>query len=156
MRSSLVTALLLLSGCAATGSSSSVVVSPKEHGKPAPWTEPEQRAAYAERALRRTPEASFHLLRIGAEFPGRQHANSDLVLVVVSGRIDLTLADHTLALKPGAVVEVPRGSSYAARNRAPEASTVYIVHTPAHDPGDVIVAGKAPAETAWKWNLWQQ
>jgi mannose-6-phosphate isomerase-like protein (cupin superfamily) len=133
-----------------------MVVSPADAEAPADWTEDELRAEVVMRNLRRTPEASFHLLRVRTALRPRKHEQSDLVLLVVAGKVELELGDRMLPGAPGDVIEVPRGTPYGATNRGDKPGVLYLIFTPALDPNDVKNVTTPSAETAWKWNLWAQ
>jgi mannose-6-phosphate isomerase-like protein (cupin superfamily) len=149
--------LCALSACvSAPTRAPGMVVSPADPSSQASWSEEEQRAEVAMRNLRRTPEASFHLLRLRGELRPRKHEQSDLVLLVVAGKLELELGDRMLPAAPGDVIEVPRGTPYGAKNRGDKPGVLYLVHTPALDPNDVRTIATSSPETSWKWNLWTQ
>jgi mannose-6-phosphate isomerase-like protein (cupin superfamily) len=108
-----------------------------------------------QRNLRRSPEASFHLIRIDGPLQPRVHDKSDLVLFVVSGELDLNLGKDRFRVQQGDVVEIPRGTPYAAHSRRGTKATLYGVATPPLSPDDQKPAAK-PRESVWKWDLWIQ
>jgi mannose-6-phosphate isomerase-like protein (cupin superfamily) len=149
--------LFVLPACvSAPNRAPGMLVSPLVGEAATSWTEDELRAEAVMRNLRRTPEASFHLLRLRTALRKREHAQSDLVMLVVAGKIELELGDRMLPAAPGDVIEVPRGTPYGAINRGDEAGVVYLIFTPALDPNDVRNVTTPNAASAWKWNLWAQ
>lgn len=146
--------LLALTGCAGSRSLSSTIISPAEFGSVTPFSEAELREPVAVRNLRDTPEASFKAMRIKDRLPPRSHANSDAVLMVVSGRVQVQLGRDDFGLTAGNVIELPRGVVYEVVNRDATGSLVYVVYTPRLSDQDVKVMPQAPRESAWKWNLW--
>jgi len=158
MRTLRVISLCVLFGCAAAPQKQglSKVISPAQSGNPTSWDEAELAAPVAIRTLRRTPEASFHLARVQAELGRRLHEKSDLTLVVVSGQLELSLGDETVQAGAGDVVEIPRGTPYAALNKGKDAGVLYEVFTPALADDDTRNKPVAATESAWRWNLWLQ
>jgi mannose-6-phosphate isomerase-like protein (cupin superfamily) len=149
--------LPLVTACLAPPSRApGMVVSPADAEAPSGWTEEEQRADVVMRNLRRTPEASFHLLRLRTALRKRKHEQSDLVMLVVAGKLELELGDRLLPAAPGDVIEVPRGTPYGATNRGDKPGVMYVIATPTLDPNDVRNVTTPDAESSWKWNLWTQ
>jgi len=151
-------AVALLAGCAATSTASGargrIITEARESSS---WSDEERAQNVTVRNLRRSAEASFHLMRVRSEQPLHVHDESDLVLVSVAGGFGLTLGDRALTLGPGDVVEIPRGTPYALKNEATDASVAYLVFTPALQPEDFkSVSGPPKRESAWQWNLWVQ
>ena len=158
MRTLLAISICVLGACASTPQKEgySKVISPVQSGAPTSWDENELQSSLAIRSLRRTPEVSFHLARIKTELSRRMHEKSDLLLVVVSGKLELSLGDETVRVAAGDVVEIPRGIPYAALNNTPEAGVLYEVFTPALAPDDTRMKPEVVRDSAWKWNLWVQ
>jgi mannose-6-phosphate isomerase-like protein (cupin superfamily) len=134
---------------------SGTIISPADAAQGA-WTEQETASNLVIRNLRTSSEASFHVLRVRTELPLRKHQNSDLVLVVVAGKVELRLGDRTIPSAPGDVVEVPRDAPYAIINRGQDAAVLYAVFTPGFNPDDVKTIAEASGPGAWKFNLWTQ
>lgn len=133
-----------------------VVVSPADGASQSGWSEEEKASNVVLRNLRQTQEASFHLLRVKTELPRRKHAQSDLVLMVVAGQVEVQLGDRAIPSAPGDVIEVPRDVPYAVLNKGAEPGVLYQVYTPALDPNDVRMVREKTGESSWKWNLWTQ
>ncbi len=108
-----------------------------------------------QRNLRRSPEASFHLIRLDGPLHPRVHDKSDLVLFVVSGDLDVNLGKDRFRIQQGDVVEIPRGTPYGAHSRRGTKATLYGVATPPLSPDDQKPALR-PRESVWKWDLWIQ
>jgi mannose-6-phosphate isomerase-like protein (cupin superfamily) len=135
--------------------SNGVIVSPADSANE-PWNENEKASNLVMRNLRSSAEASFHVLRVRTEISLRKHLNSDLVLVVVAGKVELRLGDRAIPSAPGDVVEVPRDVPYAVVNRGQDAAVLYAVYTPGFNPDDVKTIAEASGVGAWKFNLWTQ
>jgi mannose-6-phosphate isomerase-like protein (cupin superfamily) len=122
----------------------------------APWTDQEKAANIVVRNLRQSSEASFHVLRVATELSLRKHQSSDLVLIVVAGKVELRLGDRAIPSAPGDVVEVPREVPYAILNRGQTPAVLYAVYTPGFNPDDVKTISEPSGVGAWKFNLWTQ
>ena len=121
------------------------------------WTAEERSRAVALRNLRRSPEASHHLLRLNGAQGAHVHERSDLLLLTVAGALTLSVGGEELTLAPGDVVEIPRGTPYEMHKQGSTPSVLYLVFTPALAADDYRAAEAAPTrESAWKWNLWLQ
>lgn len=156
MRGALLVLLLSLFGCMTPASrAAGTIISPDEAATAA-WTDQEKAANVVVRNLRQSSEASFHVLRVGTELSLRKHLKSDLVLIVVAGKVELRLGDRTIPSAPGDVVEVPREVPYAVINRGQAPAVLYAVYTPAFNPDDVKTISEASGPGAWKFNLWTQ
>jgi mannose-6-phosphate isomerase-like protein (cupin superfamily) len=162
MRASI--ALSIFLGACALGPSAShgagrgTVYSPAEHAtEGARWSEQEQQQPAVLRNLRRSPEASFHLLRVRTEQATREHKGSELLLMTMAGDLTVDVSGKAVTLHPGDVLEVPRATPYALRNAGESASVAYLVYTPALAADDThVTSAPASSESAWKWNLWVQ
>jgi mannose-6-phosphate isomerase-like protein (cupin superfamily) len=121
------------------------------------WTPEEEQREVSLRNLRRSNEASFHLLRIRGTQKSQMHRNSDVVLFVVKGSLSVKVGQDELALRQGDVLEIPRNTSYGLRNSGAQASSAYLVATPPLDASDTLAAEEKPSsESSWKYNLWNQ
>lgn len=146
-----------ISGClAAAPRAAGVVVSPADGSANAAWSEDERQADLVMRNLRQSDEASFHLLRVRTELRPRKHERSDLVMLVVSGQLELTLGSRHVPAAPGDVIEVPRGVPYGIKTQSARAGVVYLIYTPAFEPNDVRNVVERQGEPSWNWNLWTQ
>lgn len=156
--------LLACSAACAPGSAnvalrpSGVVITPEGNIAEPAWTEQELSQQVSMRNLRRTPEASFHLLHVnGKESSAYVHERSDLTLMVVAGKIELSLGREKITAAAGDVIEIPRGTPVQTANMAgSDASVAYMVFTPALDATDRTRVAESSRDSAWKWNLWPQ
>jgi mannose-6-phosphate isomerase-like protein (cupin superfamily) len=148
---------VLLGACVPRASGGAgTVISPEGMVAEPQWSEGEKTKESALRNLRRTPEASFHLLRVTGEQPATVSENSDLVVMVVSGVMRVELGSQTLEVKRGDVLEVPRTTPIKFRNVGSEAAAAYMVYTPALAADDRRTIAEPRRSSAWKWNLWPQ
>jgi mannose-6-phosphate isomerase-like protein (cupin superfamily) len=108
------------------------------------WSQAEQAKPIAVRRLRSTAETSVSLIRIaGAEQP-HMHKNHDLVVMMLSGSARLHLGNRTVEVRPGDVMEIPRGVVHWAENTGPEASEVYAIFSPPYDGLDNLPVPPVP------------
>ncbi|HYE07534.1 MAG TPA: cupin domain-containing protein [Planctomycetota bacterium] len=110
------------------------------------WSDAERAKPIAVRPLRADDRHSVMLVRLaGAEKP-HIHADHDLVVVLLSGRVRMhlfgttgtTSHGHVQPLGPGDVVEIPRGFAHWAENIDADASVAYVISTPPYDPADTV------------------
>jgi mannose-6-phosphate isomerase-like protein (cupin superfamily) len=151
------------SACATGGANvaarqSGVVITPEGNISEPAWSEGELAQQVSIRNMRRTDEASFHLMRVqGSEPDPYVHEHSDLVLMVVSGKLELALGREKITVASGDVVEIPRGTPMQTANAGgADASVAYMVFTPALQAGDRTKLTESPRESSWKWTLWPQ
>jgi mannose-6-phosphate isomerase-like protein (cupin superfamily) len=120
------------------------VVSPERTLVDPAWTAQELAKPIAVRRLRATPETSVSLIRLaGAEQP-HLHRDHDLVVVLLSGAARLHLGERTVEVRPGDVMEIPRGVVHWAENSGPGASEVYALFSPPYDGLDHIPVPPLP------------
>lgn len=156
MRNLFCMVVLLMTACASTrGGTSHRLITPEDQTTVADWTEDEKSREVAMRNLRRSDEASFHLLRVAKQRKGTVHEQSDLVISVISGSMRMTVDRDVIEVAPGDVIEIPRGTPYALTNQAANASVAYLVYTPALGAVDSKPA-QTQSKSAWRWNLWAQ
>lgn len=145
MRRRLVLCALVLAGCSAppTPPRGRVITTLPEPVAPL-WTADELAKPIAVRRLRATAEVSVSLIRLaGAEQP-HIHKDHDLVVVLLSGTARLHLGGRTIDVRPGDVMEIPRGVVHWAENTGPEASEVYAVFSPPYDGRDNLPVPPVP------------
>lgn len=136
MRLSLILLSLLLIGCTAAPSPRGRVITTLPEPINPLWTPDELEKTIAVRRLRATSEVSVSLIRLaGAEQP-HMHKDHDLVVVMLSGAARLHLGNRTVDVRPGDVMEIPRGVVHWAENTGPEASEVYAIFSPPYDGRD--------------------
>jgi mannose-6-phosphate isomerase-like protein (cupin superfamily) len=114
------------------------VVTADGPAEPVIWTAEEQARPIAVRALRATPGTSLSLIRLRAAEKPHIHQHHDLVVVMLSGGGVLHLGERSIAVHPGDVMEIPRGTVHWAENTDPLASEVYAVFSPPYDGLDNI------------------
>ncbi|MBA3848289.1 MAG: cupin domain-containing protein [Planctomycetes bacterium] len=143
MRASLVLiAVLLLPACAER----SVRVMRADGDLTPTWSDAERGKPIAVRPLRADDRHSVMLVRLAGPEKPHIHADHDLVVVLLSGRVRMYLSLVTTAgpdgqertMHPGDIVEIPRGSVHWAENLDPDASVAYVISTPPYDPADTI------------------
>jgi mannose-6-phosphate isomerase-like protein (cupin superfamily) len=152
---------LCLVGVAACASQGSVpagtVITALNDPSSMQWTPEEEQKEVSLRNLRRSNEASFHLLRIRGTQKSQMHRNSDIVLFLVKGTLSVKVGQDELALHQGDVLEIPRGTPYGMRNSGADAGSAYLVATPPLESSDTLAAEEKPSsDSAWKYNLWTQ
>lgn len=136
MRFLLILLSVVLIGCTAAPSPRGRVITTLPHPIDPLWTADEREKAIAVRRLRETAEVSVSLIRLaGAEQP-HMHKDHDLVVVMLSGTARLHLGNRTVEVRPGDVMEIPRGVVHWAENTGPEASEVYAIFSPPYDGRD--------------------
>jgi mannose-6-phosphate isomerase-like protein (cupin superfamily) len=108
------------------------------------WTPSEMEKQIAVRRLRSTAEISVSLIRLaGAEQP-HIHKDHDLVVVLLAGQARLHVGNRTVDVRPGDVMEIPRGVVHWAENTGPEASEVYAIFSPPYDGRDNLPVPPVP------------
>lgn len=100
------------------------------------WTPQERSLNISGKKSHGTAEASYHFIRIrGAENP-HIHRNHDLHVVLLSGEAKVHFKDREFEMKPGDIVEIPRGTYHWAENLSKQGSEVYAIFTPPYDGKD--------------------
>jgi len=100
------------------------------------WTEDERKKNISIRHIRRSADASTHLIRLkGQEFP-HYHDHHDLTVSLLSGKSTIHFQDHQVSLQPGDITFIPKGTLHWAQNTDPVASVVFAVFSPAFDGKD--------------------
>ncbi|HAI10638.1 MAG TPA: hypothetical protein DCM28_02970 [Phycisphaerales bacterium] len=115
--------LLLIAGCETTGSTRTAngnhrvrVIRPNQIIAGTRWTHEERLKDVAIRSVRVTRNASYHLICLNTAEKPHVHDQHDLVVTTLSGNVRLHLNLKTYDLKPGDVVEIPRGTLHWAEN----------------------------------------
>lgn len=111
----------------------SLILTPEDGVRSIVWTEQERAKNIAVRTLRRTHEASFHLVRLVTTEEPHVHERSDLTVFVLSGRVRIHLADRVTTVGPGDVIWIPRHIVHWAENLHPKASEAYAISSPPLD-----------------------
>lgn len=144
MRFALILLSLALIGCGSSPSPRGRVITTLPDPINPLWTPAEQEKPIAVRRLRSTAEVSVSLIRLaGAEQP-HIHKDHDLVVVMLTGQARLHLGNRTVDVRPGDVMEIPRGVVHWAQNTGPEASEVYAIFSPPYDGRDNLPVSPVP------------
>ena len=131
-------AILMLSACADSGSSRGRVVTPDNVTAQVAWTPEELAKPIAVRRLHATAEISVSLIRLKDAEKPHIHQPHDLGVVMLAGGGVLHLGDRAIPVKPGDVMEIPRGTVHWAENTDPAGSEVYALFSPPYDGLDNI------------------
>ena len=135
---------LLSVGCSSSSSARGRVITTLPDPIDPLWTPAELEKQIAVRRLRATAEISVNLIRLaGAEQP-HIHKDHDLVVVLLSGQARLHLGNRTVDVRPGDVMEIPRGVVHWAENTGPGASEVYAIFSPPFDGRDNLPVPPVP------------
>ncbi len=133
-------ALLLLAACGPR-----TVRVMRADGDLAPtWSDADRAKPIAVQPLRADKLHSAMLVRLAGSERPHLHAQHDLVVVLLSGRVRMHLIGvagdhldgHSRPMEPGDIVEIPRGFTHWAENLHDEASVAYVLSTPPYDPAD--------------------
>lgn len=100
------------------------------------FTAEEEAKDVAVKLLRRTEQASYHIVRLRRAEPPHTHEHSELSVTVLSGSVRMHLGDQVLPLGPGDIVDIPRGSPHFAENVGTEPAYAHAVFSPALRPDD--------------------
>jgi mannose-6-phosphate isomerase-like protein (cupin superfamily) len=138
LRHACVFVVLLLSACADAPPTRGRVVTVDRIGERIAWTPDELAKPIAVRRLHATAETSVSMIRLKDAEKPHIHQTHDLVVVMLSGGGVLHLGDRAIAVKPGDVMEIPRGTVHWAENTDAAGSEVYAVFSPPYDGMDNI------------------
>jgi quercetin dioxygenase-like cupin family protein len=106
------------------------------------WTAEEKAQPLVFRLLGKTNEASYHVIRVGASEEPHTHNRHDIVVTVLRGAATLHLADRTFPVRPGEVIEIPRGVVHWAEMAEGAVCEIFAVITPPFDGKDRQPAGR--------------
>lgn len=101
------------------------------------WTAEELAKPIAARRIGANASESMHLIHVGGAEPPHTHDEHDVVVVMLSGSAIVHLGETAEVVRPGDVMEIPRGVAHWAENTAPGGSVVYAVFTPPYDGTDM-------------------
>lgn len=145
MRLALLVCVLGLIGCtAAPQQSRGRVITTLPQPVDPLWTADELAKPIAVRPLRRTAETSVSLIRLAKAEQPHIHKDHDLVVVLLTGSARLHLGNRSIDVRPGDVMEIPRGVVHWAENTGPEASEVYAIFSPPYDGRDNLPVPPVP------------
>ena len=100
------------------------------------WTDNELDQAIAIRLVYASPDTSAYLIRINGSETPHYHDRHDLKVSVLSGSGVIHFLDHDVALDPGDVVFIPKGTYHWAESTADAATVVFATFSPAFDGKD--------------------
>ena len=138
LRSAVLVAALLLVACADATPARGRVVTLDHVSAQMAWTPDELAKPIAVHRLHATAEVSASLIRLKDAEKPHVHQTHDLVVVMLSGSGVLHLGDRVIPVRPGDVMEIPRGTVHWAENTDPAGSEVYAVFSPPYDGMDNI------------------
>ena len=126
--------LFLLGAC--NGAANHKVVMPEKTYDDIQWKNEEKNKDIAVRSLNKSADSSAHLMLIkGKEFP-HYHDKHDLNGTVLSGKVKIHFKDHSVLLKAGDTLFIPKGTYHWAENSNEIASEIFVVFSPAFDGKD--------------------
>ncbi len=99
------------------------------------WKDADVRGPLTIRTLRKTAEASHHLIRLDGAEKLHVHEGRDVTIVVLEGKARMRLAEQDMEIKAGDVIEIPRGVPHKAESLQ-KPVVVYAIFTPPNDPAD--------------------
>jgi len=109
------------------------------------FTPDEEAKDVAVKTLRQTEAASYHVVRLRkAEVP-HTHDHSELSVTVLSGEVRMHLADRVIPVRPGDVIDIPKGTPHWAENAGQEPAFAHAVFSPALRPDDRRPVSGSPA-----------
>lgn len=144
MRFSLFACALLLVGCSSAPEARGRVITPLPDPVDPLWTPAELEKPIAVRRLRETKETSVSLIRLAGSEQPHIHKDHDLVVVLLSGQARLHLGNRVIDVRPGDVMEIPRGVVHWAKNTGADASLVYAIFSPPYDGLDNVPTPPVP------------
>ena len=100
------------------------------------WTADELSRDIVVKTLRTTPEASFHLIRLKGAEPPHVHDRHDLTVFIFSGTSVVHFKDRAVSIRPGELIDIPRGVWHWAENIGQDPTHAYAVFTPPFDGKD--------------------
>ncbi len=100
------------------------------------WSAEEKAKEVSIRNLGENAHASFHLVRLsGAEKP-HVHDFHDGTVFLLKGKARVYFEEKVIEMKPGDLLQIPKGRMHWARNLTPDATEAYVVFTPPFDGKD--------------------
>jgi mannose-6-phosphate isomerase-like protein (cupin superfamily) len=100
------------------------------------WTDEELGKDVAIKTVRQSDGASYHVVRLLKAEKPHVHDRSDLVVVVLSGSVQMHFGDRVVLVGPGQAIDIPKGAPHWAENVATGPSFAYVVFAPAFDGKD--------------------
>lgn len=126
--------MICLTACQTTKTQK--LIFPEQTYQKVQWTEKEKSLPIAIRHLYRNEAVSTHLIRLQGNETPHYHDHHDLSVTALSGQSTIHFKDKQIALKPGDVVFIPRGTYHWAENHDINGSVVFAVFSPAYQGKD--------------------
>ncbi len=139
--SGLLAACMGLCGCSTLGTAKVPprvkLITPQRVYHQLTWNPEELTKDVAVRSHRVTRSASYHTVRVRTAEKPHVHDKHDMVVTVLSGIARIHLGLKSFDLKPGDVVEIPRGTIHWVENlSAKQAYEAFVVFTPPYHGRD--------------------
>jgi len=96
----------------------------------------EQRAGFTLKQMVKTPAYTAGAIAVKAEIKMHRHKDGSHVIYIVSGRGTATIDGKPIALNPGIVVHIPKGSTYNIKAEGGEMMILDFAHPP-FDPAQM-------------------
>lgn len=127
----------LVTGCSGSNGGRVAASNGIDFGSPR-WSEGDLAKPIARREVRRTDEASHHIVRISGAEKQHVHDRHDLTVFVLSGKVRMHMADNFWIMQKGDVAQIPHGLTHYAEHIGADgtASEAYIIITPPFDGKD--------------------
>ena len=135
LRLAMTVLFLTLIGCASQAPWGRIIL-PDRDLPAIQWREDEKSAPFVLRTLKRTQDASFHIVRLLKAEEPHVHDTHDGTVFVLRGKGRIHFENRSVDLSPGDVLEIPRGVPHWAENAGPGACEAYVIYTPAFDGKD--------------------
>ncbi|MCC6581397.1 MAG: cupin domain-containing protein [Phycisphaeraceae bacterium] len=134
-------ALLVLVGCQADGGRMDAprgrFLTPQRMMDRLEWSDAERSQDLAVKTYRVTRSASTSFILLNTAEKPHVHDHHDLIVTVLSGQVRMHLALQSVDLRPGDVVDIPRGTVHWAQNIGKTPSEALAVFTPPYDGRDM-------------------
>ncbi|MDH3309824.1 MAG: cupin domain-containing protein [Gammaproteobacteria bacterium] len=87
----------------------------------------------------RSERSSSLLVQVRDREPLHLHADSDITVFLLRGEGDIWLGKHSIAVKTGDIMHIPRGVVHAYINRGADPAVAFVVYSPAPGPRDRVL-----------------
>lgn len=94
------------------------------------WSDTEREQAIAIRRLHSDADASTFFIRLNDNEQPHYHDHHDLSVTILSGESTIHFKDHAVAVTPGDVVFIPKGSYHWAEHTGAAATVLFAVFSP--------------------------
>jgi mannose-6-phosphate isomerase-like protein (cupin superfamily) len=127
--------MIALTGCGSTQARGRIIT-PVFTIADVEWSLDDLTKPIAVRPLREYEDLSVSLIRLASAEKPHVHKVHDLTVVMISGSGILHIGDRSVAVGPGDVMEIPRGTVHWAENTGAGACEVYAIFAPPYDGKD--------------------